>query len=452
MNAARTSEDSRALQLLHPLRDFLHTEAAGGIVLVVATAVALIWANAAPHSYDELWSTVFTVGTAQHHFALTFREWVNDGLMAIFFFVVGLEIKRELVEGELRDPRKASLPVIAALGGMIVPALIYVGFNAGGAGAHGWGIPIATDIAMAIGVLSLLGSRVPSSLKLFLLALAIVDDIGAILVIALFYSDTFDGRAALVAGGLLAVMLGLRMLGVRNIVPYVVLGIGVWAAIHDGGVHATIAGVILGLLAPTRPFRQPDMVDADKLADVSTVEKARETVVLARESVSVVEWLEHLLHPWSSYVIVPVFALANAGVVLSHDSISAAVSSPITHGITIGLVVGKLVGISAFAWLACKVGLTTMPEGTRFSQVVGVAALGGIGFTVSLFVSELAFGTAGGLADQSKIGILAASISAAVLGLVLLLATTRRASPGRTSPGREAGPAEAGPDIDTFVA
>ncbi|MET0627508.1 MAG: Na+/H+ antiporter NhaA [Acidimicrobiia bacterium] len=436
--------DSRALRLLHPLRDFLRTEAAGGIVLVVATAAALVWANAAPGSYDDVWSTVFTVGTADHHLALTLREWVNDALMAIFFFVVGLEIKRELVEGELHDPRKAALPAIAAFGGMLVPALVYLAFNAGGAGADGWGIPMATDIAMAVGVLSLLGSRVPSPLKLFLLALAIVDDIGAIIVIALFYSHGFDGTAAVAAVGFLLAIVGIRLLGVRSLLPYLLLGIGMWIAVQDSGVHATIAGVVLGLLAPTRPFRQPDMIDADQLADVATVETAHETVVLARESVSVVEWLEHLLHPWTSYVIVPVFALANAGVVLSSDSVDAAIASPITHGIVVGLVVGKLVGITTFAWIATRLRVASLPEGTRFAQIVGVAALGGIGFTVSLFVSELAFGTAGTLTDDAKIGILAASITAAGLGAVLLAATSR--------PRNSNGPAEAGPDVERLVA
>jgi NhaA family Na+:H+ antiporter len=301
---------------------------------------------------------------------------------------------------------------------------------------------MATDIAMAVGVLSLLGSRVKPQLKLVLLALAIVDDIGAIAVIAIFYSDEFDPTAAAVAIGLLLLMVGLRIAGVRSILPYVALGAVIWIAIHEGGVHATIAGVILGFLAPTRPFRHPDMIDADTLANVSTVESAYETVVLARESVSVVEWLEHLLHPWSSYVIVPVFALANAGVVLDSESIDNAVSSPVTHGIVAGLVVGKLVGISAFTWLACRVGVASMPAGTRFPQVVGVAALGGIGFTVSLFVSELAFG-ATAVGDEAKIGILVASVSAAVLGTVILLATSR--------PARDSGPAEAGPEGDSIM-
>ncbi len=346
MAARRDRDDARALRVIRPLPDFLYTEAAGGVLLVVAIGAALVWANAFPASYRELWNTTFSVGVPDHHLSLTLREWVNDGLMTVFFFVVGLEIKRELVEGELREPRKAALPAIAALGGMVVPALVYVAFNAGGAGRDGWGIPMATDIAIAVGVLSLLGARVAPQLKLFLLALAIVDDIGAIVVIALFYSHGFDTASAVVAVGVVAVMLGIRALGVRNILPYAALGVCVWILVYDSGVHATIAGVVLGLLAPTRPFRHPDMVDGDKLADVSNVETAYETVVLARESVSVVEWLEYRLHPLSSYVIVPLFALANAGVVLSADSIDHAARSSVTQGIVVGLVVGKLAGIT----------------------------------------------------------------------------------------------------------
>jgi len=422
MVEARPDHAPRALRLLHPLRDFLRTEAAGGVVLVLATIAALVWANVSIASYRDAWTTLLTIGTPAHHLTLSLRDWVNDGLMTIFFFVVGLEIKRELVEGELRDPRKAALPAISALGGMLVPALIYVAFNAGGPGRDGWGIPMATDIAMAVGVLSLVGARVPSSLKLFLLALAIVDDIGAILVIAIFYSDSFDAGATLVAVGLIGVMVVLRLLGVRRLLPYVVLGVGVWLAVHEGGVHATIAGVVLALLAPTRPFRQGDMVDADKLVDVSSVETAHETVVMARESVSVVEWLEHLLHPWTSFVIVPLFALANAGVVLNADALDSAASSAITHGIVVGLVVGKLVGITSFAWIATRLGIASLPRGARFRQVVAIAALGGIGFTVSLFVTGLAFGPVGVHADDATIGILVASLLAAGFGAALLVA------------------------------
>jgi NhaA family Na+:H+ antiporter len=416
---------ARELRVIHPLRDFLSTEAASGVVLVVAIGVALVWANTRTASYEDFWTSTFTIGFTDHHLSLTLRDWVNDGLMAVFFFVVGLEIKRELVEGELREARKAALPVIAALGGMAVPALVYVAFTAGSRGGNGWGVPMATDIAIALGVVALLGRRIAPQLKLFLLALAIVDDIGAIIVIALFYSSSFNWEPAVGAIGVIGAMFVLRLLDVRSLLPYVVLGIGVWLLVHESALHATLAGVVLGLLAPTRPFRHPDMVDADKLADVSTVRTAQETVVLARESVSVVEWLEYRLHPWSSYVIVPVFALANAGVVISSDSIADAAASPVTHGIVVGLVVGKAVGIFGFTWLACRVGVGVLPDGVRWPHVAGIAVLGGIGFTVSLFVTNLAFHTSPALATDAKLGVLTASVVAALLGTCVLVFTTR---------------------------
>jgi NhaA family Na+:H+ antiporter len=418
-------DDNRALRRIRPLPDFLYTEAAGGVVLLVAIATALAWANASPASYDDFWTRTFTIGFPEHHLSLTLREWVNDALMAVFFFVVGLEIKRELVEGELREPRKAALPALAAFGGMLVPALVYVAFNAGTAGSRGWGIPMATDIAIAVGVLTLLGARVPSSLKLFLLALAIVDDIGAIVVIALFYSRGISWGSFAAAVGVVLLMAAARAFGVRNILVYTVMGTAVWVLLYDSGLHATLAGVALGLLAPTRPFRSHDMIEVDKLADVSTVETAYETVVLARESVSVVEWLEYRLHPLSSYAIVPLFALANAGIVVTSNSIDRAVSSPVTHGVVVGLVVGKLVGISGFTWLATKLRIGRLPDGVRWSQIVGIAALGGIGFTVSLFVTTLAFPGRIALQEDAKLGILVASVTAALLGGAILLVTTR---------------------------
>jgi NhaA family Na+:H+ antiporter len=412
-------------RVLRPLRDFLHTEAAGGVVLVAATLVALVWANSPlSDSYVDLWSTTVTVAVGSHVLTLDLRTWVNDGLMTVFFFVVGLEIKRELVVGELRDRRTATLPAVAALGGMLVPALLYLAINAGGEGSRGWGIPMATDIAMALGVLSLLGSRIKPSLKLFLLALAIVDDIGAIVVIAIFYSRGIDAGSLVVGAALVAVIVVMRRVDVRAVWPYVVVGAALWLAVHESGAHATIAGVILGLLAPTGAPRSQATVDVDKLADVSTVEAARETTVLARESVPVAERLEHAIHPWSSYVIVPLFALANAGVVISSDAVADAVRSPITQGVVLGLVVGKFVGISAFAWLACRFRIATLPAGTTWSGILGVAALAGIGFTVSIFVSGLAFG-AGVRDTNAKLGILAASVVAAAVGSLVL---ARRAS------------------------
>ncbi len=410
-----------------PLRDFFHAESAGGIVLVIATITALVWANSPwKQSYFELWHTHLSIALGSHSIDLTLEQWVNEGLMTIFFLVVGLEIKRELVEGELRDPRTAALPAIAAVGGMIVPALIYVAINAGGNGAGGWGIPMATDIAMAIGVVSLLGSRVPPSLKLFLLALAIVDDIGAIVVIAIFYSDSIHLVPLLVAVGFLLSVAGARLIGVRFVLVYVALGAGLWLALHDAGVHTTLAGVVLGLMAPTRPFRQSELVDEEALLDISTVETAAETAMLARESVSVVEWMEHLLHPWTSFLIVPLFALANAGIPITSTSVSNAFTSRITYGVVVGLVVGKLVGVVGASWIATRLRIGTLPADATWRGIVGVGALAGIGFTVSLFVAGLAFDDEPILQNEAKIGILAASLIAAAFGSVILLRTPGR--------------------------
>ena len=405
---------------LRPLRDFLHTESAGGVALVVAAVVALAWANSPwKQSYIDLWHTRLVVQLGTHVLDLDLRDWINDGLMAVFFFVVGLEIKRELVDGELREPRRAVLPAVAAAGGMLTPALIYIAFNAGGDGAAGWAIPVATDIAMAVGVLSLLGSRVHPSLKLFLLALAIVDDIGAIVIIAAFYSEGFDAGAALVALAVVGAILICRQAGLRSLVVYVVLGGALWLAVHESGIHATIAGVVLALLTPVRPVHRPELIDVDELTDLSDVAHARHSVDLARGSVSVVEWLEHVLHPWSSFVIVPLFALANAGVPISFGALGDAATSPIAHGVVLGLVVGKLLGVTAFTWLAVRVGIGVLPPGVTWRGILGVGALAGIGFTVSVFVTGLAFDDPV-LQDLAKIAILAASTVAALLGTVIL--------------------------------
>ena len=413
--------------VLRPLRDFLHTEAAGGVVLLAAAVVALVWANSPwKESYADLWHTRLAIDLGGHVLDLDLREWINDGLMAIFFFVVGLEIKRELVDGELRDPRRAALPAIAAVGGMAVPGLLYASINAGGDGAAGWGIPVATDIAMAVGVLSLLGARIVPSLRLYLLALAIVDDIGAILIIAIFYSSDIDTTSLALAVVLVLVVGAARRAGVQRLIVYVLLGAGLWLALHESGVHATLTGVVLGLMAPTAPIRHHDLIDADELADVSTVEAARTTVALARQSVSVVEWLEHLLHPWTSFVIVPLFALANAGVPVTSDALSAAASSPITYGVVLGLVVGKPIGIAGFTWLATRLRIAELPPGATWGGIVGVGALAGIGFTVSLFVTGLAFDDPV-RQDEAKIGILAASTIAAVVGSLILSRVGRSA-------------------------
>ena len=421
----RSGPSGPGIRFIRPLRDFLAAEAAGGAVLLVAAVVALVWANSPwKASYHDLWATELSIGLGDHVLAMDLRHWVNEGLMTIFFFVVGLEIKRELVEGELRQPRQATLPVIAAIGGMVVPALLYLAVNAGGVGGHGWAIPMSTDIAIAVGVLSLLGTRVTSGLKLFVLARAIVDDIGTILVIAVFYTSDFDGRALAIAAALFAVMIGLRALGVHGVVLPLAVGAAFWLAVHESGVNATIAGVVLGLLTPARATTPEHLIDADKLRDVSNVDAARETAALAREAVSIMEWLEHVLHPWSSLVIIPIFVLANAGISLSTSAIADAASSAVTGGVVLGLVVGKLVGVLAATWLALRIGAGVLPRGVDHRGLVGAAALGGIGFTVSIFVAGLAF-TDAALVGQAKLGVLAASIISALVGAAILWRPSR---------------------------
>ena len=400
-------------------------EAAGGVVLVVATAAALIWANSPwSDSYHEILETHVDIRIGDLiHLDEPIEAWINDALMAIFFFVVGIEIKRELVVGELKDPRAAALPAMAALGGMIVPAAIYVAFNSGGNGADGWGIPMATDIAFAVGVVSLLGSRVPSAMKVFLLTLAIVDDIGAIAVIAIFYSDDLSTGWLLTAVVLLIVVVLMQLAKVWYIPAYVAVGAFVWLAVFESGVHATIAGVILGLLTPARPLKT-DPVETDEVVgravkgegDVVTVRRASFEL---RETVSVADRLEDTLHPFSSFLIIPVFALANAGIELSSDTISEALTAPVTLGVAVGLVVGKLLGVSLFTWIGVRSGLSTLPRGASWTHVFGLAAVAGIGFTVSLFITGLAFDEQL-LIDEAKIGILGASAVAAVIGAGIL--------------------------------
>lgn len=406
-----------------PVANFLHTESSSGILLLIAAGTALVWANSGwADSYTDLWATHLVVrlgGTELFNEDL--RHLVNDGLMAVFFLVVGCEIKRELVTGELRDRRRAASPAIAALGGMVVPAALFLAFNLGGPAARGWGIPMATDIAFAVGLVAILGARVQPSLKLFLLTLAIVDDIGAIVVIALFYSDAISLGWLAAAGAVLAFMAVARRANVVYTPVFVILGVVVWYFTLKSGVHATIAGVALGLLAPARP--QQDELQAEAVADTLegkediTAADLRVTGYLIRESVPVGTRIEDALHPWSSYVIVPIFALANAGVVLSASAFDD--GTPVILGIVAGLVVGKTVGITAFAWAADRLGWGSLPPGTRPRDLVGIAAAAGIGFTVSLFIADLAF-EPGSLQDRAKIGILLGSVLAAVLGSILL--------------------------------
>ncbi|MBW3615770.1 MAG: Na+/H+ antiporter NhaA [Actinobacteria bacterium] len=383
------------------LAEFLRTEASGGVLLVLATLAALVWANSPwSGSYQDLWHYELTLGVGRFSVTEDLGHWVNDGLMAVFFFVVGLEIKRELVVGELRDPKAASLPVLAALGGMVVPALLFVLIAGGGEAGRGWGIPMATDIAFVVGVLALLGPRVPAGLKLFLLTLAIVDDLGAIGVIAVFYSAGVDGAWLAGAAVSLVLVVVARRLGVRWPLAYVPLALVAWVCTLESGVHATVAGVALGLLTPARPV----------------------------DGRPVLEELEHRLHPWSSFVIVPVFALANAGVDLGGGAIASALGGRAAWAVIVGLVAGKTLGIGALTALGLRLRVGRLPEGVRFGHIVGAGALAGIGFTVSLFVTGLAFESPD-LIAEAKIGILAASLLAGALGTLLLLAQQRAPDP-----------------------
>ena len=413
------SKHPRIVRKLSPMRDFLHTESAGAVLLAAGALIALIWANTPwSGSYDSLWGSRISLSVAGHTLDLDLRHWVNDGLMAIFFFVVGLEIKREVTDGHLSERRAAFLPGLAAIGGMMVPALIYLAI-AGSSAPRGWAIPVATDIALAVGVLSVAGKRAPASLRAFLLGLAIVDDIGAIVIIAAVYSTgiAFGWLFAAVFGVIVAVVI--RSFGTQSVLAYIVIGGAVWLGLYQGGVHPTLAGVVMGLLAPSVPRHRAELIDIEELPDVSSVEAARVASVTAKESVSVVEWLQHILHPWTSFVIVPIFALANSGIHISADGLRIAAGSAITWGVFFGLVIGKPLGILIATRGAIKFGVADQPEGVSTRQVLGAGSAAGIGFTVAIFITKLAFTDPVEQAN-AKIAILLASILAAVMSLVLL--------------------------------
>ena len=423
-------------RFVRPALRFTRVEAASGIVLLVAAVIAIIWANSSfGDTYDEFWETVFKIEVGSFHLEETMRDLVNDGLMAIFFLVVGLEIKRELVVGELRDPKAAALPAIAALGGMVVPALVFLAFVAGegGEATRGWGIPMATDIAFSIGVVALLGSRVPVGAKLFLLALASVDDIGAIAVIAVFYTEKLSLTWLAAAVVTLLVIWAAQKGGIRASAFYWPMGIMAWFFVLESGVHATLAGVALGLMTPARAMYSDEEYHrkATYVLDTYATEpesphghdridhEARQLASIANESIAPLNRLEHLLHPWSSFLIVPLFALANAGVQFGGIDLLDALTSPVALGVAVGLLVGKIVGISAFTAVAVRLGLGRLPRHTTWTQIFGLASLAGIGFTVSLFVTGLAF-TDPGLTDLAKIGIFAGSGIAGVIGYLIL--------------------------------
>jgi NhaA family Na+:H+ antiporter len=390
---------ARVRQAVDPLVEFLREEAAGGLALLAATILALVWANSPlGDEYVSLWERELRVGAGSLALTLDLRHWVNDGLMALFFFVVGLEIKRELVTGELREPRAAALPAIAALGGIVLPAGIFLALTAGGEGAAGWAIPTATDIAFAVGLVTLLGDRVSPGVRLFLLTIAIVDDIVAIAVIAVFYATDLSPAWLAAGAGALGAVVVARRLGVARVAAYVLIGLIAWVAIQRSGVHATIAGVALGLLTPARPMGGR----------------------------AVLRTLEHRLHPVSAFVVVPLFALANAGVDLGGGVLGDALASRLTWAIVAALVVGKLAGVAGATLLGLWSGAGRLPGDVARRDVLGVAAVAGVGFTVSLFIAQLAFDDPA-LVDRAKVGIFLGSAISGALGVGVLVALARRA-------------------------
>jgi NhaA family Na+:H+ antiporter len=417
-------------RLIGPLERFLHVEAASGIVLLACTAVALALANSPlAAQYQGLWETQITLGAGSFQMSYPLRVWINDALMAVFFFVVGLEVKREIVLGELRDFRRAALPLFAALGGMLGPALVYLALQKGEPAERGWGIPMATDIAFVVGCMAILSTRVPPGLRILLLSLAIADDIGAILVIAIGYTDNIHGTALALGVAGLALVFALGRFGVRSRAVYTFVGALVWLAIHESGVHATIAGVALGLMTPARSYLGRGAV-LRVLARASATlqgegwkhsahaaDRVRRLQWVARESLSPVVVLERAIHPWVGFVIMPIFALANTGVSFSF----AELRDPVALAVGAGLVIGKPAGILIASWLAVRAGVARLPDGVTWTMLAGAGCLAGIGFTMALFISGLALDGAAG--ECAKVGILAGSALSALLGMAVLSRT-----------------------------
>lgn len=440
----RITQQTPIVKFARSFQEFAAQETSGGILLLACTIAALVWANSPwAGSYTALWHTHFTVGLGPFGLSKDLHFWVNDALMAIFFFVVGLEIKRELLVGELASRRQAALPILAALGGVVVPALLYSALNANGPGAAGWGIPMATDIAFAIGVMALLGERVPLGLKVFLTALAIVDDIAAVLVIALFYTAQLSWGALGLAGFCLLVLLAANRLGVRHSLPYALVGVVLWMALLQSGVHATIAGVLLAFMIPSRTalnqreflrhgraildhFERAVETEPFEILNDAEQQTAIEALEDACEKVQPpLHRLEHGLHPWVTFGVMPLFALANAGVPL-FGNLGKAVWEPITLGVVLGLVLGKPIGVTLASWLAVRLGLASLPESVSWKHIHGAGWLAGIGFTMSLFMAGLSF-TEDAQLTSAKLGILMASVSAGIIGSMILLRVRSKA-------------------------
>lgn len=426
---------SRIDQILKPVHRFIHQEFTGGIVLFASVVIAIVWANSSwQESYHNVWVTSLSFDLGGVGINKPLHVWINDGLMALFFFVIGLELKREFMAGELSSAKKAMLPMVAALGGMVVPAVVYSVCNWGQASSNGWGIPMATDIAFALALLSLAGKNVPSSVKVFLSALAVADDLGAVLVIAFFYTANIVVMPLIIAFALLAFLALGNFLGIRSPVFYLLVGICVWACFLVSGVHATIAGVLVAFMIPARPKINEDDYVACLRENATAFEQARrlDGALITTEQYHILEnvkqlsldaetplqKIENALHPWVAFVIMPVFAVSNAGMHLQSDFFESLLN-PVSLGVIIGLVVGKCLGIFCFTMSFVKLKLSPLPNGANWRHILGVSLLAGVGFTMSLFITELAFKKED-LINQSKYGILIASIISGVSGLIYL--------------------------------
>jgi NhaA family Na+:H+ antiporter len=445
---ALTSPETLKGELIRPFRSFFHQEASSSILLIITTTIAFVWANlpAMDQTYHHFWETTLSFSLGDQVIAKSLRHWIDEGLMTIFFLLVGLEIKREVLVGELATVKKALLPVGAALGGMLVPALIFTAFNHGKPTMAGWGIPVATDIAFALGALYLLGSRVPAGLRIFLAAFAIADDLGAVLVIALFYTETIVIPALAAALGIILLLAFVNAAWVRNVLVYAVLGTALWVAVLFSGLHATAAGVLLALFIPAR-----GMYDTDKfvqevnhfLGDITcSPDGCGFTILLNQKHLNAVQSIEvschhvetplqrmeHAIQPWVAFFIVPLFGLANAGFSLLDIDLRKAAASPLTLGVAAGLFIGKPVGITLFSWLFVKLKLASLPSGVGWPHIIAAGILGGLGFTMALFIDGLSFREPI-LLDYAKLGILAGSILSGAAGMALLYRiSTRRAA------------------------
>ena len=462
-NQGNTSEDSPEKGVFHapweksfgkiltPFEEFIHRQTTSGLLLMATAVIALVLANGPLASaYEHLTHTLISLDIGSWTLGMSLHHWINDGLMTVFFFVVGLELKREMLVGELAKLRNAVLPIGAAIGGMVVPALIYFAINPEGDAASGWGIPMATDIAFAIGALALLASRVPKALITFLVALAIVDDLGAVLVIALFYTDTISLGPLAIAGGLFGLLLAFNLVGIRKTMPYFIVAVLLWYALLQSGVHATLAGILGALSVPAVPRYKPERFsehirelmqrfDASHQPGTSimTNDKLRAVVQTLENGVHSVEAplqrMEHVWHMPVAYLVIPVFALVNAAIPLEFSTMGETLGHPVMLGVSLGLILGKFLGITGVCWLLLKLNLAVLPKDTRFTQIAGVSLLAGIGFTMSIFVAQLGFEDRQDLLLMAKTGILAASLLAGIAGYIWLYLVSKPVETGNPS-------------------